>query len=61
MQGREEVIRDPEEELAAVFRARVRPFLDLADAAGARRYEQAWEIARARLAEARARDEAHAT
>jgi hypothetical protein len=61
MQGRERLIRDLEEELAAAYRARVRPFLDLGDAAGARRYEQAWEIARARLREVRRRDEGHAT
>ncbi|HNR98570.1 MAG TPA: hypothetical protein PKX48_02130 [Planctomycetota bacterium] len=61
MQGREGRIRDPEEELAAAYRARVRPFLDLADAAGARRYEEAWELARARLRDVRRRSEGHAS
>ena len=61
MQGQERLIRDPEEELAAAYRARVRPFIELSDTAGARRYEQAWEIARARLREVRERDEGHAS
>jgi hypothetical protein len=61
MHGDERLIRDPEEELAATYRARVRPFVDLGNDAMRRQYEQAWEIARAWLARVRERNESHAS
>lgn len=54
-------IRDPEDELRAVYRARVRPFEDLGHTEKVEQYEKAWEIARSALQKARARGENHAS
>ncbi len=61
MQSDERLIRDPEEELAATYRIRVRPFIDLDNAAMTKHYQQAWEIARAWLVKVRERSESHAS
>ncbi len=61
MQGEARLIRDPEDELEAMYRARVRPFVDLENAGMQRKYEQAWEIARAWLRNVRQRNDVHAS
>lgn len=53
-------IRDPEEELEAVYRARVRPFADLGQSEKAAQYERAWQIARSALRKVRERGADHA-
>jgi hypothetical protein len=58
-QGAFPVIRDPEEELRAVYEARIRPFADLGSTEKAAQYQGAHEIARRHLARAREQAEGH--